>query len=455
MQRLSQAVEWIGAELIGHDCAVTGACIDTRALQAGQLFVALPGEKVDGHDFVSRAAALGASGALVSRRVDIDFPQLLVADVLQALQQLAVAWRSEWAQMSGGKIAAITGSNGKTSVKTMLANILARSHQVYATPGNFNNHIGLPLSLLNVRAEHQMAVLEMGANHAGEIAQLAAWTAPDCGVVTQAGDAHLEGFGGRDQVALAKGEMFAALSPQGTAIINADDAYFELWQSIAAHTSVLSFGRAAQAQVRALDESNGPQIQDFKIQLADGQWPVSLPMPGRHSVMNALAAAAAAQALGVGSQDIIKGLSDMQAVAGRLQPSRLPCGAQLIDDSYNANPASFRAALDVLVASSTPRHLVLGDMAELGEAAPRLHREAGAAVAASGIEHFWTCGPLSELAARTCREQSDAVQVQHFPDRASLAFELLASLDAQGTVLLKGSRSAGMEHVAHYLQRGQ
>ncbi len=442
MQRLSLLAAWLGLDLQGADAPLGGACIDTRKLRPGELFIALPGERVDGHDFVRRAASLGAAGALVARRIDADFPQLVVPDVLAAMQQLAARWRREW----GGRVVGVTGSNGKTSVKTLLSQLLARRHAVYATPGNLNNHIGLPLCLLNLRPEHEIAVLEMGANHAGEIARMAEWARPDVGVVTQAGDAHLEGFGSRDGVARAKGEMFEALDGQGVAVVNVDDPYRALWQTLAAPARVIGFGRSADADVRATDEENQPLEQRFALHLAGGSRRVVLPLPGRHSVMNALAAAAAAQALGLPEDDIQAGLEQAMEVSGRLQLRRLVGGGRLIDDSYNANPGSLRAAIEVLAACPPPRHFVLGDMAELGAAAEAAHRQAGCDIAAAGIEHLWSCGPLSALAA-----QAFGSSAHHFAEREALCASLRQALGADSTVLVKGSRSAGMDRVVEAL----
>ena len=442
MQRLSDLAGWLGLEAPEADVALSGAAIDTRQLLPGQLFIALPGSRADGHDFVAAAADAGAAAALVARRVAGDLPQLVVADVLAAMQQLAACWRRAW----GGRVVAVTGSNGKTSVKTLLAQILGRQHRMHATQGNLNNHIGLPLTLLNVRPEHQLAVLEMGANHLGEIAQLAGWAQPDVGIVTQAGDAHLEGFGSRDGVAHGKGELFEALGPDGVAVINADDVYAPLWRGLAAPARTLSFGRSPSAEVRALDEHNGPDEQRFTLHLPGHGVPVRLPLPGRHSVMNALAAAAACHALDVPIEDIVAGLGEASAVAGRLQAQRLASGAQLFDDSYNANPGSFAAALDVLAACPPARHFVLGDMAELGEQAQALHAEAGRAIAAAGIEHFWACGPLSAYAARAYGPRA-----RHFEHQQALAAELSAALGRGDTVLIKGSRSAGMDRVVDIL----
>lgn len=447
MQRLSQAVDWIGAVLQGRDQAVTGACIDTRVLQPGQLFIALPGSRVDGHEFVRKAAALGASGALVSRPLDIDFPQLVVPDVLVALQTLAAAWRQEWARMGAGQLVGVTGSNGKTSVKTMLATVLGGCAKTFATPGNLNNHIGVPLCLLNVRPEHRYAVIEMGANHAGEIAALAGWAKPDVGLVNNAGDAHLEGFGSRDGVAAAKGEMFTALGAEGVAVINADDPYNPLWRELAGQRQAVTFGRAEGADVRAADEHNALVEQRFTLSMGGQGADVRLPLPGRHSVMNALAAAAVAHALGLDVATIAAGLARVSPVSGRLQAHTLPGGVSLINDAYNANPASLLAAIDVLAASAPPRHLVLGDMAEIGAGAARAHSDAGEVARARGIEWLWGCGPLSRHAVEAFGDGA-----RHFDEPLALAGELASVLGDHGTVLVKGSRSAGMERVVHQLK---
>ncbi len=447
MQRLSQAVEWIGAQLRGADCEVTGACIDTRVLQPGQLFVALPGSRVDGHDFVRKAAALGASGALVSQPLEIDFPQLVVPDVLVALQQLGAAWRSQWAQIGGGRLVGVTGSNGKTSVKTILATVLATHGPTFATPGNLNNHIGVPLCLLNLRPEHRFAVIEMGANHAGEIAQLAAWAQPDVGLVNNAADAHLEGFGSRDGVAAAKGEMFSALAADAVAVINGDDAYCDLWQGLAGARRTLRFGRHAGADVRAESEHNDLAEQRFQLNIDGQSEAVRLPLSGRHSVMNALAAATCAHALNMPLVDIAAALDQVSPVSGRLQAHTLASGVSLINDAYNANPASLRVAIDVLAASVPPRHLVLGDMAEIGAGAVQAHADAGAVARDAGIERLWACGPLTRHAV-----EAFGAGARHFEEPYALAGELAATLQDHGTVLVKGSRSAGMERVVNQLK---
>ncbi len=442
MQRLSELAEALGARCSGVDVTPVGAAIDTRKLRPGELFVALPGQHVDGHDFVAAAAARGAAAALVARPVPVELPQLIVADVLVAMQGLAALWRQRW----GGKLVGVTGSNGKTSVKEMLSAILGQQHTVYATPGNLNNHIGLPLCLLNLRPEDQFAVLEMGASKAGDIALLAALARPDVGVITMAGDAHLEGFGSRRGVALAKGELFAALPVQGVAVINVDDEQAQEWRRLAAGRKMLGFGRASAADVRACKERNELLSQHFELQTPAGAWRVDLPMPGRHSVMNALAAAAVATALGLDGEEIQAGLAQMHPVAGRLQVRQMPGGQQLIDDSYNANPHSLQVALELLAQCPPSRHLVLGDMAELGAQAPQLHAQAGAAIRRAGIEHLWTVGSLSRHAA-----EAYGPEAQHFSNRESLQRALSGSLSSGDSVLVKGSRSAGMDQLVAQL----
>ena len=452
MQRLSQAASAIGAQLHGADASWRGAAIDTRKLAPGQLFIALPGTRVDGHEFVRKAAALGAAGALVSRPVDIDFPQLVVGDVLAAMQALGQAMRQHW----GGRIVAVTGSNGKTGVKTMLATILGQDQPVFATPGNLNNHIGVPPCLLNLQPEQRLAVLEMGASARGEIAFLAGMAKPDVGIVTLAGDAHLQGFGSRDGVAAGKGELFAALAADGVAVINADDPYCPSWQALAAHCTQRLFGRAVDADVRAEEEEHAPLRQRFVLCMDGQRHPLSLNLPGAHNVMNALAAAAGAAAMGASPAQIVAGLEAVRPVPGRLSAQELPggvllidapSGATVIDDCYNANPGSLQAAISVLAECPAPRHLVLGDMGELGGDAERLHADVGAVAADAGIEALWACGPLSAAAVRRFGERG-----RHFTDRKTLAEALRAALCPGASVLVKGSRSAGMDEVVTLLK---
>lgn len=439
MENVASVAQRIGAVLHGADASFSRVTTDTRKLQPGDLFVALQGENFDGHEFVAQAAGLGAVAALVSRKLDCDLPQLVVADTLVALQDYATAWRREFDL----PVVAVTGSNGKTTTKQMLAAVFALRGPVLATAGNLNNHIGVPLTLLSLRAAHRTAVIEMGASHAGEIALLTRLARPDVGVITQAGDAHLEGFGSREGVARAKGELFAGLG-QGIAVINADDAYAPLWRELAATASIITFGVGVHADVGArniepLAAAGGTR---FELCAVGGRQTVVLPLPGRHNVSNALAAAACAVALGIDLCDIAAGLAQVQSAQGRVTWKTTPQGARLLDDSYNANPTSLRAGMELLAGLPGQRWLVLGDMAELGDDAVRLHAEAGATARRLGLDRLYAVGRLAAEAARAFGSGGMACA-----DHAALAAALQPELNKNVALLVKGSRSARMERV--------
>ena len=446
MEHLSQMARRIGAELLGEDAPFARVVTDTRQLRRGDLFVALKGENFDGHDYVLRAASLGAAGSLVSRAVEGAPAQVMAGDTLSALQAYAKSWRADFEL----PLLVVTGSSGKTTTKQMLAAVCAARGPVLATEGNLNNHIGVPLTLLRLRQEQRSAVIEMGANHIGEIALLAGLARPDIGIVTQAGDAHLEGFGSREGVAQGKGEMYTALGGHGIAVINRDDVYFDLWRELAGGSTVLSFGLSAQANVRAEDihgqPEQAPTATVFTLITPQGRARVELPLPGRHNVLNALAAAAAGLALGLDVAAIAAGLGQVRPVAGRLNWMSTPQGARLLDDSYNANPTSLRAAMDLLAALPGKRWLVLGNMGELGGDAEALHEEAGRSARLLGIDHLYTVGALAQHAA-----QGFGAQARHFPTAETLIEALrddLAATDAgQVALLVKGSRSSRMERV--------
>lgn len=453
MERLSDVARRIGAELRGADAPFARVVSDTRQLQRGDLFVALQGERFDGHDYVLRAASLGAAGSLVSRAVEGAPSQVLAADTLEALQSYAASWRATFELPLIG----VTGSSGKTTTKQMLAAVCAARGPVLATVGNLNNHIGVPLTLLQLRAAHRTAVIEMGANHLGEIALLAGMARPDIGIVTLAGDAHLEGFGTRLGVARGKGEMFAALGDRGVAVINRDDAYFDLWRELAGGATVLSFGLSTDADVRAEEilglPEHAPASTIFNMITPHGRVRVELPLPGRHNVANALAAAAAGLALGLDLPAIAAGLAGVQPVAGRLNWLSTPHGARLLDDSYNANPTSLRAALEVLAGLSGSRWLILGDMAELGGDAMAIHEEAGRTARALGIDRLYAVGALTPQAVA-----GFGAPARHFNTAESLIEALrveLAGADAgQVALLVKGSRSSRMERIVAALTGG-
>ncbi|WP_026353031.1 UDP-N-acetylmuramoyl-tripeptide--D-alanyl-D-alanine ligase [Solimonas variicoloris] len=436
---LSELLAPLHGELRGADRRFTRVSTDSRAQLDGALFVALRGERFDGHAFVAQARAAGAVAALVSEFVDDPLPQLKVADTLAGLQQMATLWRRRFAI----PVVAVTGSNGKTTTKQMLAAIFRARGPVLATQGNLNNHIGVPLTLLGLRGEHRTAVVEMGASHGGEIALLARIAEPNVGVVTQAGDAHLEGFGSREGVARGKGELFAALGAGGVAVINAEDAFFPLWKELAGPAAVLSFGLRDGADIRALHVEALPGAGTrFTLVTPQGRAEVQLPVPGRHNVMNALAAAGCGIALGLGPAQIAIGLSQMEGAAGRLSWKATPQGARLLDDSYNANPSSLRAGLELLAELPGRRWLVLGNMAELGPDAARLHAEAGASARRLGIERLYALGPLAAEAAAAFGAGGE-----RYDSAEQLAAALAPQLDNTITLLVKGSRSSRMERV--------
>ena len=450
MEQLSAVARRIGGRLLGEDAAFARVVTDTRQLQRGDLFVALKGDRFDGHDYVLRAASLGAAGSLVSHAVDGAPSQVSTADTLEGLQAYAASWRNDFSM----PVIGVTGSSGKTTTKQMLAAVCAARGPVLATEGNLNNHIGVPLTLLKLRAMHRTAVIEMGANHGGEIALLAKLARPDIGIVTQAGDAHLEGFGSREGVARAKGELFSALGGRGVAVVNRDDVYFELWLKLAGSSRVLSFGLSPQADVRAenisAEPADAPLCSVFTLIAPEGRVRVELPLPGRHNVVNALSVAAAALALGMDLHAIADGLAAVRPVAGRLSWMNTQQGARLLDDSYNANPTSLRAALDLLAGLPGQRWLVLGDMKELGDDAAAIHEEAGRAARNLGIDRLYTVGALAQQAA-----EGFGAQGRHFADAEALIEALrgeLADTDASKVALLvKGSRSSRMERVVSAL----
>lgn len=437
MELLSATARRLNVPLQGADARVLRVVTDTRAVQPGDLFVALKGERFDAHDFVAEAAAKGAVGALVSQPCDAAIAQLVVPDTLLALQDHAASWRADFDLPLIG----VTGSNGKTTTKQLLAAVFAARGPVLATEGNLNNHIGMPLTLLKLRTEHRTAVIEMGASHLGEIALLARLAQPTVGIITQAGDAHLEGFGNREGVARGKGELLSALQ-DGVAIINADDAYAGLWKKLAGDNRIVSFGFAAHAEVRAEDLLSTPDGNRFTLLTPDGSATVNLPLPGRHNIANALAAAAAGHALGLCVDTIANGLQNVERPKGRVVIHTTPSGARLIDDSYNANPTSLAAAMALLAKEPGQRVLVLGDMAELGPTADELHARAGIEAKALGLNALFTLGPRSAYAAKTF-----GIGGKAFSTLDELIDALRPQLKALTTVLVKGSRSAGMERV--------
>lgn len=442
---LTSLARILSATLVGPDLGFAGVSTDSRALRDRELFVALRGPNFDGHEFVPVAAERGAAAAVVEQPLEAALPRLHVADSLAALGAMAADWRSRFAL----PVIAVTGSFGKTTVKEMIAAIAATRGEVLATRGNLNNEIGLPLTLFGLDARHHAAVLEMGANHVGEIARLVAIGRPSVGVVTAAGPVHLEGFGSLEGVARGKGEMFAGLPDDGTAIINVDDPFAPLWRELAGARRCLGFGLSAAAEFRAEQvrqslDAAGPLLE-FRLVTPDGTVDVRLALPGRHNAVNALAAAAATWAAGWSLDEIVAGLARVSGVKGRMSLRKARSGALIIDDSYNANPTALRAAIDYATALPGETWLVLGDMRELGEASPRLHAAAGEYAREHGVTRLFALGPESAAAVAAFGAG------RHFEDAAALAAAIAAELPAGVNLLVKGSRSMRLETVIERL----
>lgn len=427
--------------------AFHGCSTDSRGLAPGNLFVALRGERFDGHDYVQNAEARGARALLIERAVRHERPALVVADSGRAMGRLAQAWR----ERLGLPVVAVTGSNGKTTVKEMIAGILSGVGATHATEGNLNNAVGVPLTLFGLAKRHRYAVVEMGASQAGEIAWLSAITRPDVALITQCAPAHLAGFGSIAGVARAKAEIYAGLRAGGTAIINADDEYAGFWRDSCRAQRQKTFAIEAGADVRAtnLAVSASSPGTCFELNAAEGRIGIRLPLAGRHNVLNALAAAACCLSLGVDLAAIRRGLEQAEAVRGRLQIRNGRWGLRIIDDSYNANPASLDAALDVLGGYAGRRYLALGDMAELGDSARELHIEAGQKARAARLDGLFTLGELSAHAARAFGPGA-----RHFAafDELMRALQPLAA--AEVTLLVKGSRAMRMERIVRALTEG-
>ncbi len=449
--RLHEAAQAIGAGAIGADVALGIVSSDTRDLPPGCLFVALKGPRFDGHAFAAQALENGAAAVMVAADAGLDVaPALLVEDTRLGLGRLAAWHRSRMP----AKVAAITGSNGKTTVKEMLAAICAAAageNAVLATAGNLNNDIGMPLTLLRLTPEHRYAAIEMGMNHSGEIAYLTELARPDVALVNNALRAHLEGLGSVEAIARAKGEIYAGLKDDGIAIVNADDPHAEYWRGLAGGHKVLSFGRAEGADVciRGARDGNGV-VLDTPL----GRIETSLQVPGEHNLRNAAAATAAALALGIPPDAVARGLADYGGSKGRLQAHACILGATLIDDTYNANPDSVAAAIEVLAARPGQRILVLGDMGELGPDAAALHREVGERAAKAGIDRLLCLGDLSVNAARGFGQGLANNAAMHFERIEELLAEIECALNVDVTVLVKGSRFMKMERVVQSFMEG-
>lgn len=442
---LNQLASVLKGTLQGRDVTIDAVTTDTRKIAPGSLFVALKGERFDAHDFADKAKASGAGALLVSRQLDIDLPQLIVNDTRRAFGELA-AWVR---QQVPTRVVALTGSSGKTSVKEMTASILSECGNTLYTAGNLNNDIGVPMTLLRLTPEHQYAVIELGANHQGEIAWTVGLTQPEAALVNNLAAAHLEGFGSLAGVAKAKGEIYSGLPVDGIAIMNADNNDWLNWQTIIGDRKVWRFSpNAANSDFTATNIHVTSHGTEFTLQTPTGSLDVLLPLPGRHNIANALAATALSMAVGADLPAVKKGLATLQAVPGRLFPVRLAENQLLLDDTYNANVGSMTAAVQVLAEMPGYRVMVVGDMAELGDESEACHVQVGEAAKAAGIDRVISVGKQSQAIS-----QASGVG-EHFTDKRALITRLKELIAEQQiiTLLVKGSRSAAMEEVVLALQ---
>ena len=441
---LATAARDVNGRFLGDNRRFARVVSDTRTLQADDLFVALSGERFDGHDFVAQALGAGAAGALVSdaRAGELDGNLIVVDDPLRALGRLAAAWRARFTL----PLAVVVGSNGKTTVKEMTAAVLSAHFgpdAVLATQGNLNNAIGLPLTLLRLREHHRAAVVELGMNHRGETAELAPLAAPTIVVVNNAQREHQEFMRSVADVASEHADAILALPRYGTAVINADDAHADVWRDagLRAGAKIVAFGTRSDADVRA-DITLRDDGSTLALSTPEGTAELRLAVPGRAMAHNALAATATALAAGASLRSIVQGLTAFAPVAGRLARRTASSGAVVIDDSYNANPDSVRAAIDVLARARGERWLVLGDMGEVGDNGPAFHREVGEYARSAGIDRMFTTGELAKGSGAAFGRGA-----QHFDDVALLAASLARESHAGITVLVKGSRFMRMERV--------
>ncbi|MSR00289.1 MAG: UDP-N-acetylmuramoyl-tripeptide--D-alanyl-D-alanine ligase [Gammaproteobacteria bacterium] len=434
-----------GGTLIGDDIKFNGLSTDTRKISKGELFIALKGPNFNGARFLDKAASNGAVGALVESGSFANLPIIVVPNVLDSLQLAAKFIR----QTVDIPVIGIAGSNGKTTCKEMLASILAQHGNTLSTRGNLNNHIGVPLTLLQLTLEHRYAVIEMGANRSGDITELVGILAPTIGLVTNAGAEHLEGFGSIEGAARAEGELFCALDRECFAILNVDDIFAGMWRDMTI-ARVVTFGLGAKADfsAREIYTSVGVQgfLTHFTLVTPNGEIAIELHLAGKHNVINAIGAAAAAMTAGASLKSVALGLALMRPVTGRLNLCPAPNGAWLIDDSYNANPSSMHVAIDVLAGLEGRRWLVIGDMAELGEFAAEAHIQTGHYAREHGVERVFAIGALAGLAAKSFGEQGES-----FDDVESLIYALAKGISSDVRVLIKGSRINHLEHVVEAL----
>jgi UDP-N-acetylmuramoyl-tripeptide--D-alanyl-D-alanine ligase len=441
---LQEVADACGGSLHGADLRFEGVCSDTRSLEAGNLFVALQGPRFDGNHFLAEAAAAGAVAALSCLPGSEHLPLVEVADTLRGLQDLGRLARSRFE----GRVVGITGSNGKTTVKELTAACLRTRGPTLSTRGNYNNHIGVPLTLCRLGPEYDFAVIEMGAGGLREIEPLAEMSRAHVAVLTCCAPAHLEGFGSLEGVARTKGEIYQALPADGVAILNGEDAWAPYWRELIGERRTLTFGMQPHFDVHARNPVLSAEGSCFDLVLPGSRATVKLPLLGRHNILNALAASAAACALGLDAAACANGLASVEPVSGRLQRLQRRDGGVLINDTYNANPASLESAARTACATSPRVWLVLGDMAELGREAVTLHHEAGHTLHEAGIERLFTIGPLS---AETSR--GFGAGASHHLSLDDLAAHIESGITSDVLLLVKGSRSAGLERIVHLLSR--
>jgi len=443
---LSSAAEITSGVLVGADHRFTGISTDSRELATGDLFVAIPGEHFDGHDYLKLALKGGAVGAVVDHVNDAEISQLMVEDTTIALGKLAQSWRARFEI----PVLGVTGSNGKTTVTGLISNILSVSHNPLSPKESFNNQWGVPLTLLKLTPQHTHAVIEMGMNHAGEIDYLSRIAAPSIALINNAAAAHLEGLGSVRQVALAKAEIISGVRSDGVVVLNADDSYFDLWKQHAGNRKVISFGLNNMAQVTALDVQINPACSEFDLQIDGLSLRISLPLAGRHNIMNALAAAATCIAAGIDPKEIVSGLESAKGKAGRLLTLETESGAVLIDDSFNANPSSSKAAIEVLANYSGKRILVLGAMAELGPEGEAMHAEVGKAAATAGIDRLIVLADSGNSDIQGLL-RGYGEKAECFDDIDALLESVQVDDKPGVSLLVKGSKSSRMGRVVELL----
>src|SRR3990167_1474540 len=436
----------LAVKITRNSFSIEGIVTDSREVKPGNLFITWQGENFDGHKFCQQAVNQGAAALLINRPLTIDVPQIIVEDSIFALGRLAAYWRDRFSI----PVIGVTGSNGKTTVKNMLSAILQEvyGNKFLAPKKSYNNHVGVPLTLSALALDHQAAIIEMGMNHFRELSYITKLAKPTVAMITNAGPSHLAGEGDIAGVAKAKGEIIEGLAPEGTAILNVDDAYFSYWQGLLSGQRVISFGLEQPAMVTAKAIHLSPEGCKFLLVTPQGEKPVCLPLLGKHNILNALAASAAALAININLEAIKAGLEKVEPENRRLQRKAGYHGALLIDDSYNANPNSMHKAIDVLKQFPGKRFLLIGDMRELGPEAKRYHQEIGHYAKEAGIEELYAVGDLMQNAV-----QAFGNNAKHFDQKINMTSAVKPFLDKNSVVLVKASLSMGFDEVITQLSQ--